>query len=233
MLTKMRSKTVALRDPRDPEDPAAEPIKDVRARIEDLTVTFQRHGQPLRALRGGPLPTRPARGKAIIGRIVSLPVPPLRAPPLPQMLSLLQLLRAGAIGAGALFVLAATCCGPTAAQTAEGGLVRTQHGDWQVVCKPPSFGAKNEVCRAVQNVQAEDNNTVELEAIVQKLSDGKTILRVIAPLGVFLGKALGVQIDNQDQGHVPFDRCLPMGCQARFESIGAARNGEQHRGTGI
>jgi invasion protein IalB len=103
--------------------------------------------------------------------------------------------------------------GPAAAQS---GTVKAQHGDWQVVCRPPPPGAKNEVCGAVQSVTAEDNQNVGLTAIVQKHSDGKLTMRVVAPLGVFLGKALGVQIDTKHEGHVPFDRCLMVGCQAQL-----------------
>ena len=102
------------------------------------------------------------------------------------------------------------------AQILEGGTVKAQHGDWQVVCRPPPPGAKNEICGAVQSVTAEDNQNVGLTAIVQKHSDGKVSMRVVAPLGVFLGKALGIQIDARHEGHVPFDRCLPVGCQAQL-----------------
>lgn len=105
---------------------------------------------------------------------------------------------------------------PGHAQILEGGTVKGQHGDWQVVCRPPPPGAKNEICGAVQSVTAEDNQNVGLTAIVQKHSDGKLTMRVVAPLGVFLGKALGVQIDAKHEGHVPFDRCLAVGCQAQL-----------------
>ena len=105
---------------------------------------------------------------------------------------------------------------PAQAQILEGGTVKAQHGDWQVVCRPPPPGARSEVCGAVQSVTAEDNQNVGLTAIVQKHSDGKTTMRVVAPLGVFLGKALGVQIDDKHEGHVPFDRCLAVGCQAQL-----------------
>jgi invasion protein IalB len=105
---------------------------------------------------------------------------------------------------------------PGRAQILEGGTVKSQHGDWQVVCRPPPPGAKNEVCGAVQSVTAEDNQNVGLTAIVQKHSDGKLTMRVVAPLGVFLGKALGVQIDSKHEGHIPFDRCLAVGCQAQL-----------------
>jgi invasion protein IalB len=102
------------------------------------------------------------------------------------------------------------------AQILEGGTVKAQHGDWQVVCRPPPPGAKNEVCGAVQSVTAEDNQNVGLTVIVQKHTDGKLTMRVVAPLGVFLGKALGVQVDSNHEGHVPFDRCLAVGCQAQL-----------------
>lgn len=102
------------------------------------------------------------------------------------------------------------------AQILEGGTVKAQHGDWQVVCRPPPPGARNEICGAVQSVTAEDNQNVGLTVIVQKHSDGKITMRVVTPLGVFLGKALGVQIDDKHEGHVPFDRCLAVGCQAQL-----------------
>src|SRR5262245_3025071 len=105
---------------------------------------------------------------------------------------------------------------PARGQILEGGSVKAQHGDWQVVCRPPPPGARNEVCGAVQSVTAEDNQNVGLTTIVQKHADGKITMRVVAPLGVFLGKALGVQIDTKHEGHVPFDRCLAVGCQAQL-----------------
>ncbi|HEX5999209.1 MAG TPA: invasion associated locus B family protein [Hyphomicrobiaceae bacterium] len=113
-------------------------------------------------------------------------------------------------------VLAPVAAPPAGAQIMEGGTVKSQHGDWQVVCRPPPPGAKNEVCGAVQSVTAEDNQNVGLTAIVQKHAGGKLTMRVVAPLGVFLGKALGVQIDSKHEGHVPFDRCLVVGCQAQL-----------------
>jgi invasion protein IalB len=105
---------------------------------------------------------------------------------------------------------------PAYPQILEGGTVKAQYSDWQVVCRPPPPGAKNEVCGAVQSVTAEDNQNVGLTTIVQKHSDGKITMRVVAPLGVFLVKALGVKIDEKQEGYVPFDRCLAVGCQAQL-----------------
>jgi invasion protein IalB len=120
------------------------------------------------------------------------------------------------LGLASLALLLCLLAPPAYPQILEGGTVKAQHGDWQVVCRPPPPGAKNEVCGAVQSVTAEDNQNVGLTTIVQKHSDGKITMRVVAPLGVFLVKALGVQIDDKHEGHVPFDRCLAVGCQAQL-----------------
>ncbi len=101
------------------------------------------------------------------------------------------------------------------APTPEGGTVKAQHGDWQVVCKPPPPGAKNEICALVQSVTAEDRNNVGLTVYFQKFSDGKRVLRVFAPLGVLLPPGLGLKIDDKDVGHAPFIRCHTFACYAQ------------------
>lgn len=118
---------------------------------------------------------------------------------------------ASALAFLALLLAAGTC----AAQTPEGGTVKAQHGDWQVVCKPPPPGAKNEVCALVQSVTAEDRNNVGLTVYFQKFSDGKRVLRVFAPLGVLLPPGLGLKIDDKDVGHAPFLRCHTFACYAQ------------------
>ena len=111
-----------------------------------------------------------------------------------------------------LLALAAASAKPS---TPEGGTVKAQHGDWQVVCKPPPPGAKNEVCALVQSVTAEDRNNVGLTVYFQKFSDGKRVLRVFAPLGVLLPPGLGLKIDDKDVGHAPFLRCHTFACYAQ------------------
>ena len=96
----------------------------------------------------------------------------------------------------------------------DGGVVRAQHGDWQLVCKPPP-GAKAEVCALVQSVTAEDRSNVGLTVYVQKFSNGTKVLRVFAPLGVLLPPGLGLKIDDQDVGNAPFLRCHSFACYAQ------------------
>jgi invasion protein IalB len=95
------------------------------------------------------------------------------------------------------------------------GTVKSQHGDWQVVCKPPPPGAKNELCALVQSVTAEDRNNVGLTIYFQKFSNGTRVLRVFAPLGVLLPPGVGLKIDAVDIGHAPFLRCHTFACYAQ------------------
>lgn len=95
------------------------------------------------------------------------------------------------------------------------GTVKSQHGDWQVVCRPPPPGASKDVCAVVQSVTAEDRNNVGLTVYFQKFPDGSRVLRVFAPLGVLLPPGLGLKIDGTDIGNAPFLRCHSFACYAQ------------------
>lgn len=94
------------------------------------------------------------------------------------------------------------------------GIVKSQHGDWQMSCDTPP-GASFEQCAIIQNVTAEDQPNVGLSVIVLKTADRQArLLRVLAPLGVLLPNGLGLNVDGEDMGRVAFVRCLPNGCVA-------------------
>jgi invasion protein IalB len=115
-----------------------------------------------------------------------------------------------------LLALVATLVGaPSHRAMAQDGTVKAQHGDWQVVCKQPPPGAKNEVCALVQSVTAEDRNNVGLTVYFQKFANGTRVLRVFAPLGVLLPPGLGLKIDDKDVGNAPFLRCHNFACYAQ------------------
>ncbi|MFT7576972.1 MAG: invasion protein IalB [Alphaproteobacteria bacterium] len=95
------------------------------------------------------------------------------------------------------------------------GDVVAQHGDWQVVCKPPPPGSRNKICALVQSVTAEDRNNVGLTVYFQKFSNGTRVLRVFAPLGILLPPGLGLKIDGKDVGNAPFLRCHTFACYAQ------------------
>ena len=97
----------------------------------------------------------------------------------------------------------------------EGGTVKSQHGDWQVVCKPPPPGSKLDTCALVQSVTAEDRPNVGLTVYFQKFESGTRVLRIFAPVGVLLPPGLGLKIDDKDVGNAPYLRCQPFACYAQ------------------
>ncbi len=109
------------------------------------------------------------------------------------------------------------CCTAAivSAAAAQDTAIKSQHGDWQVVCKPPPPGANNEVCAIVQSVTAEDRKNVGLTVYFQNFSDGTQVLRVFAPVGVLLPPGLGLKIDGKDVGNAPFLRCHTFACYAQ------------------
>jgi invasion protein IalB len=117
------------------------------------------------------------------------------------------------------------------ATTALSEEVRSTHGDWQVRCESPP-GAQTEQCYLMQSVTAEDREEVGLVVYAIRLADGEgSLLRIVAPLGVLLPTNLGLRIDEEDIGNVPFMRCLPNGCIADAdldsELIGQLSDGEE------
>ncbi len=132
---------------------------------------------------------------------------------------LLSLARSGLAALLAILIgghgIAAAQQAPGQGTGPEGGTVKAQHGDWQVVCKAPPPGSKAEVCALVQSVTAEDRNNVGLTVYFQKFSNGSKVLRIFAPLGVLLPPGLGLKIDDKDVGNAPFLRCQTFACYAQ------------------
>ena len=110
------------------------------------------------------------------------------------------------------------------------GIVREQHGDWQVSCDTPP-GASFEQCAIIQRVTAEDQPNVGLIVVALRTADRQArILRISAPLGVLLPNGLGLNVDGADMGRVAFVRCMPDSCVAEVilddELFGVLTNGE-------
>ena len=93
-------------------------------------------------------------------------------------------------------------------------VMREVHGAWQVYCHTPP-GAKEEKCSLVQSVTAEDRPNVGVTVLLfRAIGENKKLLRVTVPLGVLLTQGLGLRIDGQDVGNVPFLSCSRRGCVA-------------------
>lgn len=91
------------------------------------------------------------------------------------------------------------------------------HGAWHLKCERPP-GASAEQCWVEQKVTAEDRPQVGLTVVYRQSADGKSrILWMQAPLGVFLPRQLGLKIDGQDVGSVPYLKCPRAGCIAEAQ----------------
>ena len=92
------------------------------------------------------------------------------------------------------------------------GVVRSEHGSWQIRCDNKA-GPGVERCALMQSVTSKDNANVGLTVILLKTAKKNAVLlRVLAPLGVFLPGGLGLQIDKKNLGRTVFLRCVPNGC---------------------
>lgn len=115
-----------------------------------------------------------------------------------------------------LFGLGLAAAFSSAGRAQEERVVATE-GAWSVKCGAPP-GSKTEKCWVEQKVTAEDRPQVGL-TIVYFQSPDKQVrrLQAVAPLGVLLVNGLGLKIDSQDIGRVPFQRCPPLGCIAEAQ----------------
>ena len=97
-------------------------------------------------------------------------------------------------------------------------VLRGTFGAWQLYCRTPP-GAREEKCAIGQMVTDEQRPNVGLNVqLFKSIGDDTNMMRVVAPLGIFLPRGLGVKIDGEDVGNVPYIKCgKTSGCIAEFE----------------
>jgi invasion protein IalB len=109
-----------------------------------------------------------------------------------------------------------------------GAEVVATHGAWKIQCEVPAQGAATEgqaagqkQCGMVQVTRSEKNEKIGLSLVIVKAKQGEkqvTMMRVMAPIGVFLPTGIALEIDGAAVGRVPFTRCLPQICIAFAEA---------------
>ena len=111
------------------------------------------------------------------------------------------------------------------------------HGDWKVQCETaPKQGAEGQTekqCAMVQTVRSEKNTKVGLTAVFARgKQNGKdvTMMRILAPIGVYLPTGVALEIDGGAVGRIPFTRCLPQICMA-FGEAGTQTLDKLRKGT--
>ncbi|MEM7398782.1 MAG: invasion associated locus B family protein [Pseudomonadota bacterium] len=97
-------------------------------------------------------------------------------------------------------------------------VLRGTYGAWQLYCRTPP-GAREEKCAIVQMVTDEQRPNVGLNVqLFKSIGADTNMMRVVAPLGIFLPRGLGMKIDGEDVGNVPYIKCgKTSGCIAEFE----------------
>jgi invasion protein IalB len=112
---------------------------------------------------------------------------------------------------------AASTAGQDAAQeTASTDDAPSGKGD---AAKPDANGERP--CGLVQTVRDEKRKNIGLTLVLlEGMQQGKkvTMMRVMAPIGVFLPTGVALEIDGSAVGRVPFTRCLPQVCIAFAEA---------------
>lgn len=99
------------------------------------------------------------------------------------------------------------------------------HGKWTITCEKKEVkqpdGTTKKPCALIQSTTSTERKNVSLTLVLIKgEKDGKpnTMMRVIAPIGVFLPTGVALEIDGAAVGRVPFTRCLPQICIAFAEA---------------
>lgn len=92
------------------------------------------------------------------------------------------------------------------------GVLKAQHGDWKILCEAAS-GEGAGRCALVQNIESADRPGFGLVVMVLKAPDGKSRMRVAAPMGIFLPPGLGLRVDGKVIGNAPFWYCRPFACE--------------------
>lgn len=108
---------------------------------------------------------------------------------------------------------AQTAAAPPAAQTV------ATHGAWQIQCSPDKDGKK--ACGMVQITRSEKNPKVGLSLVIVRAKQGDKdviMMRVLAPIGVYLPTGVALEVDGAAVGRVPFTRCRPQICEALAEA---------------
>jgi invasion protein IalB len=100
------------------------------------------------------------------------------------------------------------------------------HGDWKIQCEASKPNAEGKTpsekqCAMVQAARSDKNAKVGLMTVfVRGKQNGKdvTMMRILAPIGVYLPLGVALEIDGNAVGRIPFMRCRPQICEAFGEA---------------
>jgi invasion protein IalB len=96
-------------------------------------------------------------------------------------------------------------------------------GKWTVQCGAVQDGKGDAAkqCGMSQVTKSEKNDKIGLSMVIAKSKQGDktlTMMRILAPIGVYLPTGIALEIDGAAVGRVPFTRCRPTICEALAEA---------------
>jgi invasion protein IalB len=77
------------------------------------------------------------------------------------------------------------------------------------------------LCGMIQSARDEKRPQLGLTLYISRTKQGEKVLtqmRIMAPIGVWLPQGIGLDIDGQAIGSMPYSNCLPQVCLARAET---------------
>jgi invasion protein IalB len=77
------------------------------------------------------------------------------------------------------------------------------------------------LCGMIQSAHDEKRPQLGLTLYISRIKQGEKVLtqmRILAPIGVWLPQGVGLDIDGQAIGSMPYSNCLPQVCLARAET---------------
>ena len=107
---------------------------------------------------------------------------------------------------------------PGAAHAQDEDAVQTrQFQDWSVRCGPLTTGDGKQVKRCVMNqLTGRDNTPMALVEFTHDPDKDRTIAQFTTPLGSVLPTGLRLKVDEGEEGRLPFQFCLAVGCRVVF-----------------
>jgi invasion protein IalB len=85
----------------------------------------------------------------------------------------------------------------------------------------PAQSQPKRICGMVQSAHDEKRPQLGITLYISRTKQGEkalTQMRILAPIGVWLPQGIGLDIDGQAVGSMPYSNCLPQVCLARAET---------------
>jgi len=85
----------------------------------------------------------------------------------------------------------------------------------------PAQSQAKRICGMIQSARDEKRPQLGITLYISRVKQGEkelTQMRILAPIGVWLPQGIGLDIDGQAVGSMPYSNCLPQVCLARAET---------------